>query len=335
MIRRLDVAVVGARGVGATHVAALRATPCVRVALVVGSSADTAAAAARRLDVPSWSADWKEAVADDSIGAVHVCTPNDLHLPIAAAALANGKHVVCEKPLALDATEATELAELARAHSGRLAVLGYKYRYCRLVQRLCRQVREGRLGRVHDIRASYLQGWMLSAAASWRSDPSRGGDKRVALDIGTHLLDLMETVLGQRLVAMQGQLFSMSDGGTAVPAANDDGAHLLLRFDRGTRGVASLSQVSPAHDQTLTLEVDGSAATARWTLGHRETLTVIAADPDDRDTTSGRQWSAPSEPDALLVPLFDHAYNGAGESYVTPPPSFEDGLRHIALIDAL
>jgi predicted dehydrogenase len=357
MTATINAAVIGARGVGASHVAALRAIPGIHVSVIVGSSAVSAQPAAVALDVPSWSTDWNEAVADESISAIHICTPNSLHFPIAAAALASGKHVICEKPLAIDASEAASLVGLARDHGGQLAILGYKYRYCPLIQLLREQIREGQLGRVHDIRGSYLQNWMLKPEVStWRRDPVLGGKSRVMLDIGTHLMDLMETVLGQRIVNVQGETFGL-DGAIAgvgdphAPAAQDDGAHLLMQFEQGTCGVAALSQVSSAHSHTLSLEIDGSIATARWTLDVSEQL--IVSDAKDNSTlrlagrsdhaTAGRYWRAASAPDELLIPLLRDAYAQIGEPTATrrsaddgtPSPTFEDGYRHIALIDAL
>jgi predicted dehydrogenase len=358
MTASVNAAVIGARGVGVSHVAALRTIPGVQVSVIVGSSAASAEPAAVALGVPSWSADWNDAVADESISAVHICTPNNLHFPIAAAALANGKHVICEKPLAIDVSQAARLVGLARERGGQLAVLGYKYRYCPLIQLLREQILEGHVGRVHDIRGSYLQNWMLEPNVStWRRDPALGGNARVMLDIGTHLMDLMETVLGQRIVSAQGQTFGLDGAiaGAVTPAplqpAQDDGAHLLMQFEQGTRGIAALSQVSSAHSHTLSLEIDGSVATARWTLGVRETLVISDAKDNSTlrltgradHTTAGRYWSSATAPDELLIPLIRVAYAQIGEPTAagrgvnggTPSPTFEDGYRHIALIDAL
>jgi len=358
MTAQINAAVIGARGVGVSHVVALRATPGVEVTMIVGSTAQSAEAAAKALGVPSWSADWSDAVADESISAVHICTPNNLHFPIATAALASGKHVICEKPLAVDASQAAHLVELARTRRGQLAVLGYKYRYCPLIQLLREQILSGRIGHVHDIRGTYLQNWMLEPdASSWRRDPILGGIARVMLDIGTHLMDLMETVLTQRITRLQGQMFGLEGGSTAtglpgsLPGAGADGAHLLLQFELGTSGVAALSQVSSAYGHALSLELDGSAATARWTLDVGETLTISDAKGNGRPrlagqadhATTGQFWSSASAPDELLIPLLRDAYARIGEPIeaghgingATPSPTFEDGFRHIVLIDTL
>ncbi|HZC70244.1 MAG TPA: Gfo/Idh/MocA family oxidoreductase [Jatrophihabitans sp.] len=336
-----QVAVIGARGVGANHVAALREVAGVRVGMIVGSTPTTAERVARALDVPRWSADWNDAVETDRISAVHICTPNNLHYPIAAAALAAGKHVICEKPLTAEVEEAGHLVELARKYSDQLSVLGYKYRYAPLLQVLREYVGGGELGRVHEIRASYLQNWMLEPEQhGWRHDTRQGGAHRVLLDIGTHLLDLMETVLGQQLVTLQGQLFNASD------EAIGDGAHLLARFDEGACGVAAVSQVSAAHTHQISLAVDGSSGSARWSLADVESLSVTGAgdnarlrlDGNTKHATAGRHWRRTTDPDLLLFPLFAHAYAGLTDHgppaahQAVPLPTFDDGLRHVELI---
>jgi hypothetical protein len=124
-----------------------------------------------------------------------------------------------------------------------------------------------------------------------------------------------------------------------------------MHFEQGTRGVAALSQVSSAHSHALSLDLDGSVASAQWTLGIRETLTISDAKDNGTlrlagrsdHTTAGRYWSSAGAPDDLLVPLLRDAYAqigaltaaGPGADSGTPSPTFEDGYRHIALIDTL
>jgi predicted dehydrogenase len=351
-----EVAVIGARGVGASHVAALREIPGVRVSIVVGSTASSAERVAHALGVPRWSADWQDAISADGISAVHICTPNNLHYPIAAAALAVGKHVVCEKPLAANAEQARQLAGLTCKYPDQLTVLGYKYRYAPLVRLLREYIGEGELGHVHEIRASYLQNWMLDAEQSaWRRDAEQGGAARVLLDIGTHLLDLMETVLGQRMVNLQGQLFSVGPTfETPIPdnhsaEAQDDGAHLIAQFDEGAHGIAALSQVSAAHTHQITLAVDGSIGSAHWSLADVESLSLTDAGDNARlrlngnsaHATAGQYWRRTTDPDRLLIPLLVHAYEQLTDqgplvtSSSVPVPTFDDGLRHIELIQTL
>jgi predicted dehydrogenase len=325
----------------------------VRVHAIVGSTAETARAAATACGVGRWSADWHEVLVDDAISAVHVCTPNDLHLPIAAAALSEGKHVICEKPLTRNAAEAAELVELAKRHPELLCVLGYKYRYAPLLHLMRDHVVAGSLGRVHDVRGSYLQSWMLGRhdanSSSWRRDLDQGGRDRVLLDIGTHLLDLMETIVDRRLARLQTQSFR-AETGSARQRAGEDGAHLLARYDDGTAGVAVVSQVSAAHTHRITVSVDGVTGSAHWTLADVETLVICdAADMPRLELrggatypSSGRYWRRDTDPDRLLVPLLAHAYTrvrlGAHDPEAQGPgaglPNFEDGRRHSQLLDS-
>src|SRR5436190_4533454 len=123
---------------------------------------------------------------------VHVCAANDLHAALVRAALDAGKHVVCEKPLALDVATAEDLAARAES-SGRLAVLGYGYRFHPMTVELVARAASGEIGAIHDVRGSFLQDWLLLASdENWRVDPARGGPSRVLADIGAHWLDLAE-----------------------------------------------------------------------------------------------------------------------------------------------
>src|SRR4051812_25416265 len=168
----LAALIVGGRGVGAVHAAALAHVPGVSVAAIAGSSDRSARAVAHRLGVTHWSGDYRRLIADPAIDVVHVCTPNDRHLPVVRAALQAGKHVVCEKPAAATVTDAAEMARLAADSAPARAYLCYKYRYLPLLGRLRALIADGSLGAVHAVRGHYLQGWKLAAdPGDWRCDP--------------------------------------------------------------------------------------------------------------------------------------------------------------------
>ncbi len=214
--------VVGASRAGAGHVDALRAL-----------GVDVRGPLSGRAVVANLGA-----LGDPDIDVVHIAAANDLHLPLAKAALAAGKHVVCEKPLAMDAAGAAELAALART-SGRCAAVCNTYRFRPLAVDLASRVRTGELGAVHLARGSYLQDWLLLESASdWRLDRARGGLSRAVADIGVHWLDLVEWTTGQTVEAVAAQLGQLHSRQT------EDHAGLLVRFSGGLQGVCVLSQGS-------------------------------------------------------------------------------------------
>ena len=148
---------------------------------------------------------------DPEVDVVHICTPNHLHLPLAEAALAAGKHVVCEKPLALDAAGAERLVAAA-AESRRQAAVPFVYRFYPTVREARERVRAGETGAVHLLHGTYLQDWLLRPEDdNWRVDESLGGASRAFADIGSHWCDLAEFVTGQRLTRLSARTL------TAVP----------------------------------------------------------------------------------------------------------------------
>ncbi|HEX7195914.1 MAG TPA: Gfo/Idh/MocA family oxidoreductase [Candidatus Limnocylindria bacterium] len=366
--RPASAAVIGTGFVGAQHVEALRRIG-VDVAVVVASAHDRARTAAEGLGVRRWTADWGSAVSDRGIDVVHVCVPNDLHRPVVLAALAAGKHVVCEKPLALDLAQGRELADAA-GRSDRVAVLCHNYRFFPMVAELRLRVAAGVLGRVHSLRGAYLQDWLVSAdATNWRIDAARGGRSRTIADIGTHWVDLAETVAQCRLEAVLAELATIHPRRPAhahaqtftasADAADDwvdvdteDQAGLLLRFEGGVTGVLSLSQVAAGHSNDLELSIDGAAGSATWRqeepdqlrLARNGTVEVIARSPDGLSPGARQLARLPAGhnegwADALRN-LLAAAYGAvrrdriADEAGAAPIPTFDDGVRHLAFVEA-
>lgn len=330
---------------GAMHVAALRTIPGVEVVAVAGSSPASGREAALRLGVPRAASDYLELVGDSNVDVLHVCTPNDSHGAIAEAAIAAGKHVVCEKPLAIDTAQAKHLVECAN-RSNAVAVVCYNYRWLPLVTKLRRLVLDGSVGRVHAIRGTYLQNWMLSPRSNWRRDPSRVGRSPVLADIGTHLMDLSEVVTDTAITD------TLADFGGSGPLRRDQ-VNLLLRMSNGAAATLALSQVSPAHTNLLTLEIDGDRGSALWSFDGREQLRFIAADSAAQinvdqhvaGSSTGQYWISQRPADmairgllaATYAAIRDHTDPDAAtddHNVRMPLPRFVDGLRHVEIIDA-
>ena len=291
----IGAAVIGTGFIGTVHVEQLRRIG-VDVRGVLGSSPERGAVRAAALSVRHTFASLDEVLADTSVDVVHVTSPNHLHVPQAAAILAAGKHVVCEKPLAMTAAESAGLVAQAEA-SGLVNAVNFNIRFYPLHQHIREAIRGGQLGEVRFVTGHYFQDWLLHDTDwNWRLEPDKGGALRAVGDIGSHWLDLMAFVTGQPIVSVMADLatfvaarhepsgpvetFSTGRSAETVtrPMGTEDTATLLLRFANGARGSVAVSQISAGRKNSLQWEIDGSEGAAWWDsetpdhlwLGHRD-----------------------------------------------------------------
>lgn len=362
-------AVVGTGFIAVQHVDALRRIPGAEPRLIVGSSEGRGRDAARRLGIERWSGDYAAAVADPEIDIVHVCVPNHLHLPVTEAALAARKHVISEKPLALDAAQAERLVGLAES-SDRATFLCHNYRFYPMIAELRSRIRSGDLGPLHLVRGHYLQDWLLLASDhNWRVDPERGGRSRAIADIGSHWVDLAETVTGGRLASVMAELTTVHPrrvaGGarTFESPQNDaqerrwehvpteDQASLLLRFNGGLHGALTVSQVAAGHKNDLELSIDGADGSATWRQEDPDMLLIGHRGRADERLQRG-DGGAPEAASLARLPAghnegwADGLRNLLGAIYSVirgevlredlpvPLPTFADGLRHHRFVEA-
>jgi len=299
-IADVGAAVIGTGFIGTVHVEALRRIG-VQVRGVLGSTPERGAARATTLGVPRAYDDLADLLRDPLVEVVHVTSPNDLHLPQTLAILAAGRHVVCEKPLAMSAAESRQLVDAAAA-SGLVNAANFNIRYYPLNQHAHDLVTGGGIGDVRLVTGRYFQDWLLLESDwNWRLQPERGGALRAVGDIGSHWLDLMAFVTGERIVAVMAELatfiearhqptgpvetFSTDRASETVTRAiaTEDAATILLRFENGARGAVSISQISAGRKNSLQYEIDGAASSVAWDseqpdqiwLGHRERANEI------------------------------------------------------------
>jgi predicted dehydrogenase len=277
----LRIAVAGTGFIGAVHAHAARRAGA-RLVGVAASSASSAREAAQALGADRGFADAQSLVTAPDVDVVHICTPNHLHAPLAHAALAAGKHVVCEKPLALDREQAAELVRAADA-AGMVAVVPFAYRFYPLVREARARVASGAIGPLRLIHGCYLQDWLATEDDdNWRVDPERGGPSRAFADIGSHWCDLVEFVTGDRLAAVCAEAVTavperVSAGdshafegrgrtggdGTRRAVTTEDIMVVLFRTRQAVAGSVVVSQVSPGRKNRLQFEIAGADATAR------------------------------------------------------------------------
>jgi predicted dehydrogenase len=365
----LRAAVAGTGFIGAVHAHAARRAGA-RLVGVAASSVLSAHEAAHALGAERGFADAESLVTAPDVDVVHICTPNHLHAPLARAALAAGKHVICEKPLAVDAAQAADLVEAAAA-AGVVAAVPFVYRFYPLVREARARVASGAIGPIRLIHGCYLQDWLATANDdNWRVDPERGGPSRAFADIGSHWCDLVEFVAADRLAAVCAEAVTVVPERVNVGDAHAFEAHeraradgirravtteditvVLFRTRRGVAGSLVVSQVSPGRKNRLQFEIAGANATlsfdqeqpeALW-VGHRDTSEVVVRDPAHLAPEAARYAVLPpGHPqgyqdcfDAFVSDTYRAIRAGGGADGVDGLPTFADGARAADITDAV
>ncbi len=283
----LRVAMIGYSFMGAAHSQAWRTAGRVAdlplqpdMSVVVGRSADAVAAAAARMGWRDSDTDWRRVVERDDIDVVDICTPGNTHAEIATVALAAGKHVLCEKPLANTVHQAEQMVAAARSAPGQQAMVGFTYRRTPAVALAQAMVADGAVGTVRQVRAQYLQDWLAdeNSPLTWRLDKELAGSGALG-DIGAHIVDAVEFVTGQRLSGVSGLLETFvkerplpaaaSGGGASSiagsagegfgPVTVDDAALFFGRLESGATASFEASRFAVGRKNAFRFEINGTA----------------------------------------------------------------------------
>ena len=369
-MQRIGMGLVGPGFVGAHHVDAVRRLGFVDVVAVAGSDTKRARTKADSLGIAKAYDSFEALAADPDVHVVHNATPNFLHGPVIRAALAHGKHIISEKPLASSADEARALWRAAR-EAGVVHAVTFNYRGNPMVQQARAMVADGTIGAVHYVHGAYLQDWLLKPSDfSWRLEVEKGGESSAVADIGSHWCDLAQHITGRRIESVLADLttvvptrykprsgreaFAAGDDerGEAFHMRSEDLATILLRFEGGAKGAVSVGQVCAGHKNDLWLEVSGAASSLRWRqeqqnelwIGHRdEANAILAKDPSllypgaraYAHLPGGHQegWS-----DAffnVLRDVYDTILGRRADRSSSSFATFEDGYRVACLVDAV
>ncbi|QDT36628.1 Gfo/Idh/MocA family protein [Stratiformator vulcanicus] len=361
------VAVVGTGFIGPVHVEGLRRAGQ-EVVGILGSSAEKSKQAADRLRIPTAYADFDALLADGDVDSVHITSPNRYHFDQAAAALKAGKHVMCEKPLAMTSEESGKLVEIA-AESGKAAGVNYNIRYYPMCLDAAGRVASGELGGVFHVAGSYVQDWMFHPTDfNWRVLASEGGELRAVADIGTHWLDLIYSITRLDVAAVCADLhtvyptrqrptgnvetFSSGAGGDipTEPIAIDteDYGCVMLRFANGARGVLWVSQVTAGRKNCLRFEIAGEKESLAWVsespndlwVGHRDRPNeAVIRDPGSlaesaqgfSDYPAGHNEGFPDTFKMCFRAFYNSIESGGQPNY----PTFAEGHREIVLCEAI
>jgi predicted dehydrogenase len=370
-MKKLKVGVIGIGFIGAAHVEALRRIPGIDVVAIAHSSDAKAKAKGEELGVDRAFGDHRQLLAIKEIDAVHVCTPNHLHHPQTKDALAAGKHVVCEKPLAVSVEEAQELVKLADS-SGLVTAVHFNIRYYPLMAQIRNMIASGELGKIYAVHGSYLQDWLYyDTDYNWRLEPEYSGESRAIADIGSHWMDLIEYLTGGKigevcadfatihetrkkplkpLETFAGKLLKPEDY-KDIPIDTEDYATVMLRFAGGARGVFTVSQVSAGRKNRLYFEIDGSKKSVAWEselpnqmwVGRRDGPNeLMLRDPslvheDSRELIGFPGGHNEGFPDTSkqLFKQFYAAVRTGGPGKDPRYPTFRHGLRELTLCDAI
>jgi predicted dehydrogenase len=366
----LKVGVVGTGFIGPVHVDALRRNG-IEVVGLVGSNPESTAQKVAQLRLPRAFESLDELLDVPGLTAVHITTPNHLHAPMVRQVLSAGKHVVCEKPLAMNAAEGEELLQLAEA-MGVVHAVNFNFRFYPLCQEARVMVHRGDLGTIYQIYGRYVQDWLLKYTDwNWRLEPELGGDMRAVADIGSHWLDLTRFITGQTVTEV------CADFATFVPIRKkpkravetfagkelqpdeyeereiktEDYASILLRFDGGARGVVTVSQVSPGRKNHSAFEINGSTSSIAWNserieelwVGHRDKYSeLFLRDPSLMSPEGKASTAAPGGHAEGFRDTFMHLYKRVYRAVEagSPPdepdyPTFADGVWALRLGEAI
>jgi predicted dehydrogenase len=361
-------AVIGAGFVGRAHIEALRRL-AIPIQGVLGSSLARTQEACRSLGIARAYQSMEELAGDGSVDVVHVCTPNHLHFHETESSLRAGKHVMCEKPLAMNSQETAALVQLAQQQE-RVGAVTYNLRYYPLCQEARALVQKGVIGEPWIVHGTYLQDWLLYPTDwNWRLDPALGGTMRAVADIGTHWMDLIGWITGRRLTELCADLATVlplrqkpkapvetfqkiADMATEpVVMSTDDYSSILLHFEGNLRGVLTVSQVSAGRKNRMWFEIDGSEGSLAfnqeqpnvlWIGSRKEANRCLIKDPslmspEVRGYAAYPAGHAEGYPDTFVQLFRDlYGYIAAGD-FKAPRtfPTFETGHHEVKLCELI
>jgi len=372
-MKRIGMGIVGAGFVGPHHVDAVRRLGFVDVVAVAGSNEASARSKAAALHVDKAYGSYQALLDDPAVEVVHNATPNYLHATVTSAAIAKGKHVVSDKPLAMTAAEAKSLVAQA-ANAGIVHAVTFNYRGNPLVQQARHAIARGDIGTPRFVHGYYLQDWLIKDTDySWRLEPDKGGASSALGDIGSHWCDLAQHVSGLRITHVLGDLTTVipkrkkprgsreafqaagrDESFDLVDIVVEDLASVLVRFDSGAKGSFSVGQVCAGHKNDVVIEICGSTASMRWRQEHQNELwigyrdaanQILQKDPSLMDPAvrsyahlpGGHQEAWADAFCNVMRDIYGFIADGKPPTATHPPAfaTFEDGYRANCIVEAI
>jgi predicted dehydrogenase len=323
-----------------------------RLAVLGGRDLDRTKAAAAKLGWDSVETDWRELIARDDVQIVDICTPGDSHKDIALAALAAGKHVLCEKPLANTVAEAEEMAQAAAAAAvnGQRSMVAFNYRRVPALAVARQMIAEGRLGKIRHVRAQYLQDWLSdpNTPMAWRLRKEEAGSGALG-DIGAHIIDATQFLLGEQLTGVSAltetfvhkRPIAGDPDGKLDDVTVDDAALFIGRFTSGALASYEATRFALGRKNAMRVEVNGEKGSVAFDFESMNELSFYDGDVDDQSAGFSRvlitesthpyvgAWWPPGH-----VIGYEHTFTHEVFDFLTnihegtdPTPSFADGLQ--------
>ena len=367
-VKPIRTAIFGTGFMGRVHLEAVRRLESVEAVAIAGRNAEAAQRLGAGFSI-TITTDYREVLRDPAIDAVHICTPNAQHFPMAKDALQAGKQVLCEKPLATSAEEGQQLVALAARNGVRNCVC-HNLRFYPMVQQMRAMREAGDLGEILVVQGTYFQDWLLyDTDWNWRVDVKTGGPLRCMADIGSHWFDLAEHVTGLRVSSLcadlqtfhrtrkqpkhsvetfANKLLGPEDYIETAVDTEDFGA-VIFRMGARTRGSVTASQVSAGRKNRLNIEIYGTRSSVAWNqehpdelwVGHRDTGNEIFMKDPSLLKPGARSYAdlpgGHSEGyDDTFKQIFRRFYASIAAPSASPEyPQFIDGLRQLTILDAV
>lgn len=367
-MKTIRTAIFGTGFMGRVHLEAVRRVEGVEAAAISGRNEAAVRKLGAAFSIPTITTDYRDVLRDPSIEAVHICTPNAQHLPMAKEALEAGKHVLCEKPLTTTVAESEELVVLAAKKGVRNCVC-HNLRYYPMVQQMRRLREAGDLGEILVVQGTYSQDWLLyDTDWNWRVDEKSAGASRCMADIGSHFFDMAEHVTGLRVGSLCADLqtfhktrkqpkhsvetFANKMTGPEdyieTPVETEDFGAVVFRMGGRTRGSMTASQVSAGRKNGLSIEIYGTKSSVAWNQerpdelwqGHRDTPNSISVKDPSLLQPGARSYAdlpgGHSEGyDDTFKQVFRRFYGSIRSGGVAEYPQFVDGLRQMKILGAV
>jgi len=370
--RKIRIGMIGYKFMGKAHSHAYRDLPFffdldVEPVLqtLVGRDAAAVKTAAEKLGWLSYETDWRRLLERDDIDVIDIGTPNSSHAEIAIAAAQAGKHVLCEKPLAMNAEEALAMWRAAD-NAGITHMICHNYRFVPALQHAKRLIEEGALGEIYHFRAQYLQDWIMDPnfPLVWRMRKEMTGSGTLG-DLMAHSIDLARFLVGEiKEVTGMAETFikrrpigEMAGGLNAVLSDEvvmadvdvDDAVAAMLKFENGAMGVLEATRFAQGNRNSNRIEINGSKGSIRWDIESMNTLELYLKDDPEglqgyRSITctegvhpyAGAYWAAghPIGYEHTFIHLAHELMQGIA-SGSNPSPNFEDGYRNQVVLDAI
>ncbi|MDO8538823.1 MAG: Gfo/Idh/MocA family oxidoreductase [Opitutaceae bacterium] len=328
-MKKLRVGIVGFGFIGPHHLDAIRRLGFAEVTGIATVSEQDARRQAERYHISNHYASWRQLVADPAIDVVDVATPTNLHAPVALAAIAAGKHVIVDKPMALNTREAKKMHDAAR-RAGVVNAVTFSIRYNVMLQQARAMIARGAVGDIRVATGHYWQEWLTKETDfNWRLDPKQGGALGMISDAGAHWYDMVQHVTGRRIVRVLADFSRFIPvrqrpvgGGKTVDyrVRVPDFGIILCELDNGARGLFSTGAISAGHKNDLTLEVCGSRASVRWQQERPDELWVGRRDEPNQTWIKDPPLLDPSVRSLAALP---------GGHYEAWPDAFRNLMRNI------